>query len=216
VPGDRAGGETAQAGGTGVSGAGLDGREHRPETVWQAQEMYCVARLTYRQIHEGTGIAASTLKRWGRQYDWAAKRARIAQAEADIRADTIMARSEMLKELLESRSPLVGFAVAKLESLALDQAKAAREGRLAEAQAQIQRRRISTPADAAVALQEAIEIKLGRLLADPSDVDLKAIKDIKAALAMLDELRPKGAGKTSRKGLSAADVELIRDKILGG
>ncbi len=194
----------------------LDGREHRPETVWRAQELYCVCRLTYDQVAKELGVAASTLKRWGKQYDWAGKRARIAQAEADIRADTIMARSQMLKELLASRNPLVGFAVAKLESLALEQAKAAREGRQAEARTQIQRRRISTPAEAAAALQEAIEIKLGRLLAEPNEVDLKAVKDIKAALAMLDELRPKDADKKSRKGLSAAQVELIRDKILGG
>ncbi len=194
----------------------LDGREHRPETVWRAQELYCVCRLTYDQVAKELGVATSTLKRWGKQYDWAGKRARIARAEADIRADTIMARSQMLKELLESRSPLVGFAVAKLEQLALEQAKAAREGRQAEAQAQIQRRRISTPADAADALQEAIEIKLGRLLADPNEVDLKAVKDIKEALAMLDELRPTDAKPSSRRGLSAADVEMLRDKILGG
>jgi len=192
-----------------------DGREHRPETVWQAQELYCVCRLTYAQVAKELGVAESTLKRWGKRYDWAGKRARIARAEADIRADTVMARAAMLKELLKSRNPLVGFAVAKLEQLALEQAKAAREGRVAEARAK-PRRRISSPAEAADALQEAIEIKLGRLLADPGEVDLKAIKDIKAALAMLEELRPQGTDKKARKGLSAADVELLRRKILGG
>ena len=118
----------------------LDGREYPPEAVWQAQELYCVARLTYAQVADELGVAGSTLKRWGQQYGWAAKRQELAQAQAEMRADIVLARAAMIKELLEERNPIVGFAVAKLEELALKQAQAEREGKLAQAQAQAKRR----------------------------------------------------------------------------
>ena len=193
----------------------LDGREHAPETVWRAQELYCVCRLSYAKVSEELGVAESTLKRWGQQYGWREKRADIAQAECDIRADTVLARSAMLKELIEERNPVVGFAVAKLEELALKQAEAERQGRLQETQAAETRREINTPADAAAALKEAIEIKLGRLLASPQDVDMKAIREIKEALDFIKSLEP-AAGKNTGKGLTAETVEAFRNKLLGG
>ena len=194
------------------------GREYPPETVWKAMELYCVARLPYHEVAQHVGVAASTLKRWGKEYDWADKRAELAQAEADIRADTVLARASMLKELISSKNPIVGFAVAKLEDLAIKQAQFERENRQIEAQATPQIREINNPADAAAALKEAIEIKLGRLLASPEDVDLKAVKGIKDALTMLKELEPsKDKGKKKKSGgLTADDVAVFRDRILGG
>ncbi|MCB2186953.1 MAG: hypothetical protein KQJ78_11080 [Deltaproteobacteria bacterium] len=195
----------------------LDGREHPPETVWRAQELYCVCRLTYAQVAAELGVAASTLKRWGKAYDWAEKRANLAQAQCDIRADTILARSVMLKELIAGRHPLVGFAVAKLEELALKQAQAEREGRAQEAQAAAARQPITTKAEAAAAMQEAIERKLARLLADPGEVDLRAIKGIKDALALLDEMRPAkdSEGDAGKKGISAETLAKIQSQVLG-
>lgn len=193
-----------------------DGREHPPETVWRAQELYCVCRLSYAKVADELGVAASTLKRWGAQYGWAEKRAAIAQAEADIRADTVLARASMIKELMATQNPIVGFAVAKLEELALRQAEAERQGRILEARAAEPRREISTPADAAAALKEAIEIKLGRLLAQPEDVDLKAVRDIKQALDLLGEMEPakETDSATGRKGLSDAALQKI-EALLG-
>ena len=194
-----------------------EGREYPPEKVWEAQELYCVVRLSYAETAQHVGVAASTLKRWGKEYGWSEKRERIAQAEADIRADTVLARSEMLKELIDSKNPIVGFAVAKLEELALKQAQAERERKAGQAAAaKPQMREIHTPADAAAALKEAVELKLSRLLASPEDVDLKAVKDVKEALAMIETMQ---AGKSKPKksgGLSAAQAEEIRRKILGG
>jgi hypothetical protein len=194
----------------------LDGREYPPEAVWQAQELYCVARLTYKQVSDELGIAGSTLKRWGKQYDWKEKREALAQAQAEMRADIVLARSAMIKELLADRNPIVGFAVAKLEELALKQAEAERQGKLHQAQAAPPRREIETNADAYAALKEAVEIKLGKLLASPDDVDLKAVKQVKEALALLKDLEPEQEKPKGAKGLTAEQVDVIRNKILGG
>jgi transposase-like protein len=194
----------------------LDGREYPPEAVWQAQELYCIARLSYKQVSEELGIAGSTLKRWGKEYGWKEKRAELAQAMADMRGNIILARADMIKELLDSKDPMVGFAVAKLEELALKQAEAERQGKLAQAQAAPPRREIKTEADAYSALREIIETRLGNLLLEPEKADVKAIKEIKDALALLSDLEPKGDKPKGTKGLSAEQVELFRKKILGG
>jgi len=193
----------------------LDGREYPPETVWQAQELYCVVRLTYKQVSDELGIAGSTLKRWGKQYGWTAKREALAQAQAEMRADIVLARSAMIKDLLEGRDPMVGFAVAKLEELALKQAAAERQGKLAQAQA-APRREIKTDADAYEALQEAIEYKLGAMLFEPSDLDAKSVKDVLGLMGLLKELKPKDKKGKGAKGLTAEQVDAIRNKILGG
>ena len=193
-----------------------EGREYPPEKVWEAQELYCVARLSYCDTAQHVGVAASTLKRWGKQFGWAEKRERLAQAQADIRADTVLARSEMLKELIAGRNPVVGFAVAKLEELALKQAEAERQRKQTEAAPQPQMREIHTQADAAAALKEAVEIKLARLLASPEDVDLKAVKDVKEALAMIETMQAGSSKPKKSGGLSAAQADEIRRKILGG
>lgn len=194
----------------------LDGREYPPEAVWQAQERFCVLRQTYAQIAEEMGIAASTLKRWGAQHDWRDKREAYARAQAEMRGDMIMARSQMLKELIASGNPLLGFAVAKLEEVALKQAQAEREGRLLEIKAARQRRAINSPAEAAEALKEAVELKLARMLASPEEVDLKTVKDIKEALALIAAMQPQDKGQAGPgQGLTADQVDTIRNRILG-
>jgi hypothetical protein len=194
----------------------LEGREYPPEAVWQAQELYCIARLTYKQVSDELGIATSTIKRWGGEYGWKEKRAELAKAMLELRADTILARSEMVKLLRDTKDPMVGFAVAKLEELALKQAQAERQGKLLQVQAAPPRREIKTDADAYEALQEAIEYKLGAMLFEPSDLDAKSVKDILGLMGLLKELKPKEKKGKGAKGLTAEQVDAIRNKILGG
>ena len=87
----------------------MDGREHEPETVFRAQELYCVDRLTYGQVSEAIAkeiepVAVSTLKRWSSKFEWRERREEIAQALADISGDTILARSKLLKSLQIGRA----------------------------------------------------------------------------------------------------------------
>ena len=46
------------------------GWEHEPETVWKAQELYCVDRLSFARVAELTGVSATTLKAWSEKYGW--------------------------------------------------------------------------------------------------------------------------------------------------
>jgi len=193
-----------------------DGREYPPEAVWEAQELYCVVRQTYEQVAEETGVSASTLKRWGKNHKWAEKRENLAQAEADLRADTILARSAMLKKLIKNQDAQTGFAVSALETLAMKQADAARAQKLMSAAAQNELRPIRTREDVVAGLEEAIELKLNMLLQSPEDMDFKAAQDIQKAMAFVETLKPKGKEeKTQAKGVSLKTANDIRAKILG-
>jgi uncharacterized protein YjcR len=190
------------------------GREYPSEAVWTAQELYCVARLTYQQVAEETGVAVSTLKRWADKYEWRAKRDELAQAEADLQADTILARSAMLKKLIESKDAQTGFAVASLETLAMKQAEAARAQKLMNASAQKELREIRTQEDAVNALQEAVQLKLNRLLQSPDELDFKAVADIRKALDLVAEMKNAGTEEQDDgRGVSGDNIERMLDAL---
>ena len=189
------------------------GREHEPETVWRAQELYCADRLPMREVAEAVGVAESTCWEWCNRHGWRAKREEIAQAQASIAGNLILARAGMIEALIAGKDAQTGFAVASLERLAMDQAEAARAGRVVEQQLTAERREINTPEDAAAALKEAVEAKLARLLADPSAVDLRAIKDVKEALGLAQQLTPEDKTAVDHRGLTARVEELIREGL---
>jgi hypothetical protein len=190
------------------------GREYPPEAVWQAQELYCVARLTFEKVAEETGVAVSTLKRWSEKYEWRAKREKLAQAEADLQADTILARSVMLKRLIDSKDAQTGFAVASLETLAMKQAEAARARKLMDAARQQGLRTIRSPEDAVTALEEAVGLKLNRLLQSPEDLDFKAVSDVRKALELVAEMKAAGGqAEDDGRGVSGDNIERMLDAL---
>lgn len=192
-------------------------REHEPETVWTAEELYCVDRLPMREVARKTGVSKSQLWVWADKYGWKAKRAEIMEAQSQIRADMIRARSSMLKELIDSKDPMTGFAVEKLERLALLQAEAAKAGQVAREQAAAPLRKIETPEDAAEALKEAVGVKLAAMLADPAQVNFKAVADIRKALELAGSMQRETTGQKAdrQRGLSRETVEQLRKEILG-
>lgn len=192
------------------------GREYPPETVWEAQELYCVARLTFEKVAEETGVAASTLKRWAATYDWRGKREKLAQAEADLAADTILARSAMLKKLIKSKNAQDGFAVSALESLAMKQAEAARAQKLMSAAKQNELRPIRTKKEAVAALEQVAELKLNRLLQNPGELDTRDVAEIDKIFGMIEAMKPKTApDKSESKQLDSKTLEAIREQVYG-
>jgi hypothetical protein len=193
------------------------GWEHEAETVWRAQELYCVDRLSFDGVARETGVAASTLKRWAEKYGWQAKREEIAKAEADIRADKVLARAKMLKSLLDKPKAETAFAVSSLEALALKEAEAARQGAIRFRAEEAPALSISTPGEAVAALRKAVEGKLALLLTRPENVDLKAVQEVQKCLALVGQLEAAyggGAEKDKPKALSEENLQALR-AVLG-
>lgn len=198
------------------------GWEYEPETVWRAQELYCVDRLSFARVAELTGVSATTLKAWSDKYGWRAKREEIAQAESDIRVNTIKGRKVALEMLLEAgdgkEASQMAFAVASLESLALKQQELAAAGKIPSAAAPA-RPKIATRADAVAVLRDAVEQKLGLALADPAKITTATVQDVKRCLDLVAELEaslPKEneAEESKKRGLSGDMAQSIY-KALG-
>ena len=197
------------------------GWEHDPGTVWRAQELYCLDRLSFERVSEVTGVATSTLKRWADKYRWRERREELAQVESEIRFNTIMGRKAILQRLLEAEdgkeASQVAFAVASLESLALKQAELAAAGKIPSHSETGMRPRMATRADAVAALREAVELKLGLALSEPEKINAATVQEIKRCLELVAELEaglPKETEESRDKALSPENAQAIRE-ILG-
>lgn len=197
------------------------GWEHEPGTVWRAQELYCMDRLSFERVSELTGVATSTLKRWADKYRWRERREELAQVESEIRFNTVMGRKAILQRLLEAEdgkeASQVAFAVASLESLALKQAELAAAGKIPSFSEPEARPHIATQADAVAALREAMRNKVGMALSDPGKINAATVQDVKRCLELLGELEarlPKEKEESRDKALSPENAQAIRE-ILG-
>lgn len=197
------------------------GWEHEPGTVWRAQELYCMDRLSFERVSELTGVATSTLKRWADKYRWRERREELAQVESEIRFNTVMGRKAILQRLLEAEdgkeASQVAFAVASLESLALKQAELAAAGKIPSFSEPEARPHIATQADAVAALREAVRNKVGMALSDPGKINAATVQDVKRCLELLGKLEarlPKEKEESCDKALSPENAQAIRE-ILG-
>ncbi|MFI3271840.1 MAG: hypothetical protein R3Y11_07050 [Pseudomonadota bacterium] len=198
------------------------GTEHSPDTVWRAQELYCVDRLSFAKVAELTSVSATTLKAWGQKFKWAEKREEIAQAESDIRVNTIKGRQLALEMLLQSqdgkKASQMAFAVSSLENLAMKQQELLNAGKIGYMQT-VTSPKLASREDAIHALREAVEKKLGLALSDPSQITTATVQDVKRCLDLVAELEaslPKQAeAKADKsKALSPENTQRIRE-ILG-
>ena len=199
------------------------GWEHEPGTVWRAQELYCLDRLSFDRVSELTGVATSTLKRWADKYHWRERRDELAQVESEIRFNTVLGRKAILQRLLTAEdgkeASQIAFAVASLESLALKQAELAAAGRIPTFAEPAVRPHIATRADAVAALRQAIENKVGMALADPGKINAATIKDVSQCLDLLANLesslpKPEAPEAEQKRGLSK-DMAAALEKALG-
>ena len=186
------------------------GWEHEAATVWDAQALYCVRRLSFEAVAKATGVACSTLKRWSEKHGWREKRLEIAKAEAEIQADKVIARSKTIKALLETPRADTAFAVAALENLTLKEQEAARLGKIRDVESDSPTISIETPADAIIALRRAIEQRLAMLLSRPENVNYRAVQEVQKCLSLVGQLEAsQPETENGEAGLSANLVERI-------
>lgn len=200
-------------------------REHAVETVIRAEEVYCVDGLTFERTAEvldaeGQSVAVSTLKRWSAKYNWPAKREELRTALMDIKRNRILLTSQHLAQCLKNLdNPMQIYAAARLQEIQLKAEELAVKGLgrpAAMPSPAAPARDIATPDDAAQALEEAIKLKLGRMLSDPAQVDLAAVKNVRQALDLIGDLRRQAsAGGERPHTLDPETLRIIKEQIYG-
>ena len=192
------------------------------DTIEQAEELYIIDGLTFDQVAERTGVSVSQLKRWSADATptWPERRREYRTAQVSVRRGVMLAKARLIESVIESEDPQKAYAFGALVS----------SGKIIEAEAQQRTAavpgpaeaqplaEIATPQQAVEALQLALQRKIGLMLHSPNEMTLPAIKDVKATMDMIEQLRTKYKPEETvirKGGLTDEAAEAIRRQILG-
>lgn len=182
-----------------------------------AYDLYVTDGLTYDQVAERSGVSVSQLKRWGQEDAWGDARREYRQALQSIRRDTVKLRAAKLKQALGSLDAQDIYAFAALERVEASR----KTGTVVQAAPAMEKLRdIKTPADAVVALDEVVEMKLNRLLASPNEMKLSEVNEVKKTMELIAGMKqkycPEAVDDTAKEGgLTDETANEIRRQILG-
>jgi len=181
---------------------------HDPETRSRAEEMFVIDGATLDEVAEALEIPSRTLAAWSAEGRWVANRREYRDAEGEIKRYARIARLKLIKDAMTSLDPQKVYAFATLERTMTSQNKDLDSGfRRNDGIDDIE---IKTPQEAISALQEAIDHKVMVMLADPTALNLKAIKELKQARDLVDEMAAKYAKGEDTEKLKGASIETIK------
>lgn len=184
------------------------------ETRIDAEDMYITGGMTYEQVAEATGVAVSTIKRWGSEDGWTDRKREYREAQTAIKQKTMQLRLGLIKTAMEDHDPMQVFAAHKFEELALK--KEALRPSEAPEQAHAPEISFKTPGEAVSALHGAIERKIGRMVSGVDALELKTLKDLKGAMELLDGMKVKydpAAQGEEKKILTEEEINDILEQI---
>jgi len=182
-----------------------------------AKEFFVTEGRTYDQAAKLTGVSVGQLKRWGKDEDWTGARREYREALSSIKRDTVMLRAKLLKTALGSGDPQSVYAFAAIEKAVTSGKKSANPVPVSMPE---KLKNINTPADAVDALQEVVELKLNKMLAQPDILQLSQVKELKQTMELIDQMKvkynPDAVDDTVVEGgLSDEAADMIRQQILG-
>lgn len=181
----------------------------------QAYELAVLDGLTLDNVARRTGIPRSTITRWSADEDWMADRAEYRRAQGEIRRKTVLYRKGLLDAAMQSLDPQAAYAWATVENAA----RKAESGAAPQTEPAGERE-IKTAEDAVAALQEAVEIRINRMLTNPGELKLSAIRDMQKALEMVEQMKRRfgeesGEEAEKQQGNDAEQARYWREKVLG-
>lgn len=178
-----------------------------------AEAMYVTDGMTYDQVAAATGVSVAQLKRWGTDEDWTGKKKEYRDALSSIRRDTVKLRAKLLQTALASADPQSVYAFAAIERAVAGKKSSADDPAPAVAPERL--KDITTPESAIEALQEVVNLKLNKMLAQPDILQLSQVKDIKQTMELIDSMKAKYAPEGDKEGktLSAENIKGIREML---
>jgi len=227
-------------------------QEYSFEVRERAKELYVVDGLTFDQAAAETGVSVSQLKRWSAEEkeweesrwspeervenaakglegkDWPAARKEFRLALGSIRRDSVLLRAKLITQALGDpafKKVLAAGIWEKTQAgkdLLLPGAKREVPEAAAPAASSGDLPVIKTPQDAVAALEGLMARKFAQMTEQPGLLTFAAIKDLKQALGLIEELKLKYRPLSETEtGETPADGEAHRrlvaevDKILG-
>ncbi len=159
----------------------------------QAEELYVLEGLTLEKVAEQMQVSVRTVENWSAAGKWKEKQKEYRNATADIARYTRLTKLKLIKQAMQSLDPQQVYAFAALER-ATAANKAQDPAELVEGT-----QAIKTPEDAVEALQKAVELKINGMIANPANLSLSGLKDMKKALELIDEMKARYVVETETK-----------------
>lgn len=193
---------------------GADNRQQNDtDLVEAAEELYVLEGLSLDQCARRCGISLARVKRWATagSPNWIERRREYRRARIQVRRGLMLAKARLMESLLADEDPRKATAFVAL-------VRAERDMRdVLSVYGDItgpEDRLIHSPQEAVAALEEAIGRRLRALLSGTTRVDLAAVKDLAAALALTERLKAQ-YDTDADTGLSDEAASAIRQRILG-
>jgi len=179
------------------------------DTRLDARGLYVVDGMTYEQVSKATGVSVSQLKKWGVDEGWTDRRKEYRDAQVSIREDTVLLRSGLLKNALDTKDAQDVYAVAAMEKIAI----ALEKVKTAEAvNVDVPDLSFSSPEEIIDELWKAIETQTAKMLNSPETMDLKKIQ---AAIETWKSLKARYAVKPDKpqkvKEIDEDAMQAIKD-----
>ncbi len=183
----------------------------------QAQELYVVDGNTYDRVAELTGVSIAQLKRWGKDGCWKESRNEYRDALSSIKRDTVLLRAKLLRTALDSGDPQNVYAFAAIEK-AVGAGKKSVAGNQVPVSSPERLKNINSPQDAVEALQEVVDLKLNKMLAQPDILQLSQVKELKQTMELIEQMKAKYSpdetdGNKGEAGLSDNLEKMIRKHL---
>jgi hypothetical protein len=195
-----------------------------------AEELYIIDGRTYTEVAGVTGVSVAQLKRWGTDSSptWSERRREYRQAQTSVRRGVMLAKAKLIESVIDTEDAQKAYAFASLVSSGKALDEEARERNQVQVNEAVavsgKTKAISTPAEAATALQLAVQNKINAMLTSPGSLNFAAIKETKAALEMIEQLKNKYAETDPaslveevavQQGLTAEQAAFWRQEVLG-
>jgi len=176
-----------------------------------AKAMYVTDGMTYDQVAAGTGVSVAQLKRWGADEGWTDAKKEYRQALSSIKQNTVRLRAALLKTALDSQDPQSVYAFAAIEkAVSAGKKNAARPAPCAPERI----KDINTPEQAVDALQEVVQLKLNKMLAQPDTLELSQVKELKQTMELIEKMKTKYAPDANEDPrMTAERLKEIRDMV---
>ena len=203
--------------------------------IWRDNGQNLVKTVTALNRDHDYEITRQSLAKWRVEYDWEGRAARAEVAEKD-RAEAVSDAS-ILDSLIERRQRyedyFKGLALGKVDNQAIygynsilktildikDKiAERRKDGEKTNLTDSGLERSIKTPEEAVLALQDAIEYKLNVMLSQSDSFSLKAAKEVKSALELVDDMKAKYSPEDTsdtQKGLTKPTIDEMKARLLG-
>lgn len=179
----------------------------------RAEELYVIDGLTLEETAKAAGVSERTIQLWSAEEKWRDRQKEYRNAASEIKRYTRLTKLKLIKGAMTSLDPQAVYAFAALERATV------REPSETETGVETPCRDIKTPEEAVEALEEAVRLKLNRMLSRPDTLKLSAIKDMQKALELIEKMKTEYKPETEKKETATEEDKkrLIDevDKILG-